>query len=105
MFSGLPREQFADVRHGGNAITNHFDRGQNRHGQQSAWHTPQPGPENQGHKNHHRIDRKSTRLNSSHLGSSYAVFCLKKTVHETVYKADSRTALTSVRVMWPVSLG
>src|SRR5262245_10301794 len=25
-----------------------------------------------------RRDRKSTRLNSSHLGSSYAVFCLKK---------------------------
>src|SRR5262245_63275266 len=25
-----------------------------------------------------RVDRKSTRLNSSHLGSSYAVFCLKK---------------------------
>src|SRR5262245_64825389 len=24
------------------------------------------------------LDRKSTRLNSSHLGSSYAVFCLKK---------------------------
>src|SRR5262245_31740218 len=24
------------------------------------------------------IDRKSTRLNSSHLGISYAVFCLKK---------------------------
>src|ERR1039458_990235 len=24
-------------------------------------------------------DRKSTRLNSSHLGISYAVFCLKKT--------------------------
>src|SRR5947199_10830023 len=23
-------------------------------------------------------DRKSTRLNSSHLGSTYAVFCLKK---------------------------
>src|SRR5205814_8585446 len=29
---------------------------------------------------HHRDvrDRKSTRLNSSHLGISYAVFCLKK---------------------------
>src|SRR5437899_10441306 len=30
---------------------------------------------------HHRVhmrDRKSTRLNSSHLGISYAVFCLKK---------------------------
>src|SRR5262245_64932995 len=25
-----------------------------------------------------RLDRKSTRLNSSHLGISYAVFCLKK---------------------------
>src|SRR5437899_7250782 len=29
-----------------------------------------------GEKRHQ--DRKSTRLNSSHLGSSYAVFCLKK---------------------------
>src|SRR5262245_64261752 len=26
-------------------------------------------------------DRKSTRLNSSHLGISYAVFCLKKKKH------------------------
>src|SRR5262245_62529253 len=26
----------------------------------------------------HAKDRKSTRLNSSHLGISYAVFCLKK---------------------------
>src|SRR5436853_4936921 len=28
------------------------------------------------------IDRKSTRLNSSHLGISYAVFCLKKKKNE-----------------------
>src|SRR5262245_41806041 len=28
------------------------------------------------------IDRKSTRLNSSHLGTSYAVFCLKKKITE-----------------------
>src|ERR1039458_10584222 len=27
---------------------------------------------------HEVIDRKRTRLNSSHLGISYAVFCLKK---------------------------
>src|SRR5262245_63178255 len=27
-----------------------------------------------------RTDRKSTRLNSSHLGISYAVFCLKKKI-------------------------
>src|SRR4051812_49903211 len=26
----------------------------------------------------HRADRKSTRLNSSHMSISYAVFCLKK---------------------------
>ena len=26
-------------------------------------------------------DRKSTRLNSSHITLSYAVFCLKKTTH------------------------
>src|SRR5699024_12209449 len=35
----------------------------------------------------HRGDRKSTRLNSSHVSISYAVFCLKKnnrnTKHET----------------------
>src|ERR1039457_4089379 len=28
-----------------------------------------------------QIDRKSTRLNSSHLVISYAVFCLKKKIH------------------------
>src|SRR5205807_10256242 len=31
----------------------------------------------------HGIDRKSTRLNSSHLVISYAVFCLKKTIYES----------------------
>src|SRR5947199_6433974 len=32
-----------------------------------------------GHRGRCRYqDRKSTRLNSSHLGISYAVFCLKK---------------------------
>src|SRR5947199_4825948 len=29
-------------------------------------------------RRHIKADRKSTRLNSSHLGISYAVFCLKK---------------------------
>src|SRR5690625_6323825 len=28
---------------------------------------------------HSCLDRKSTRLNSSHVATSYAVFCLKKT--------------------------
>src|SRR6266513_3378635 len=30
-----------------------------------------------------RSDRKSTRLNSSHVSISYAVFCLKKKNHNT----------------------
>src|SRR5437660_4820438 len=29
-------------------------------------------------EDHHPEDRKSTRLNSSHVAISYAVFCLKK---------------------------
>src|SRR5690242_21233257 len=30
------------------------------------------------HVDEHVLDRKSTRLNSSHMSISYAVFCLKK---------------------------
>src|ERR1039457_2282857 len=36
------------------------------------------GARKQQNSAHKRIDRKSTRLNSSHLVISYAVFCLKK---------------------------
>src|SRR5690625_5429255 len=32
----------------------------------------------QGDRSSTRLDRKSTRLNSSHVATSYAVFCLKK---------------------------
>src|ERR1039457_1441172 len=35
-----------------------------------------------------RIDRKSTRLNSSHLVISYAVFCFKKNRAELVGRAS-----------------
>src|SRR5258705_6391243 len=38
-------------------------------------------------------DRKSTRLNSSHLGISYAVFCLKKKNCYTTPPAPTSTAL------------
>src|SRR5438045_6127093 len=38
-------------------------------------------------------DRKSTRLNSSHLGISYAVFCLKK---KNAYVATTPTAESTV---------
>src|SRR5207247_3317150 len=35
-----------------------------------------------------RVDRKSTRLNSSHEWSSYAVFCLKKKSYADRRRAD-----------------
>src|ERR1039457_5031480 len=41
-------------------------------------------PGNRGQSIYRGVDRKSTRLNSSHLVISYAVFCLKKkTSHHT----------------------
>src|SRR5258708_16428779 len=42
----------------------------------------------------HRLDRKSTRLNSSHQIISYAVFCLKKKkrhMHEESYRQATYT--------------
>src|SRR5947199_10834839 len=45
------------------------------------------GPAEAAHRFHRHLvpslDRKSTRLNSSHLGISYAVFCLKKKKNNT----------------------
>src|ERR1039458_1192920 len=40
-----------------------------------------------------RRDRKSTRLNSSHLGISYAVFCLKKITKAHEHDATPRRAV------------
>src|SRR6266511_5309804 len=37
-----------------------------------------PRHEHEGRRHPHAQDRKSTRLNSSHVKSSYAVCCLKK---------------------------
>src|SRR5690625_6693955 len=33
-----------------------------------------------------KLDRKSTRLNSSHVAISYAVFCLKKKIEKQIVK-------------------
>src|SRR5437899_6485604 len=40
-----------------------------------------------------RRDRKSTRLNSSHLGISYAVFCLKKKNEVAPFEVPSHPPL------------
>src|SRR6266566_6294090 len=44
------------------------------------------------------VDRKSTRLNSSHLVISYAAFCLKKKKKATA--ARRVTAQTSAHAQW-----
>src|SRR5690625_6053254 len=36
----------------------------------------------------HNIDRKSSRLNSSHVAISYAVFCLKKKTESTINRMN-----------------
>src|SRR5438045_7209620 len=43
---------------------------------------PRAPPARPGENPQRSRDRKSTRLNSSHLGISYAVFCLKKKKHK-----------------------
>src|SRR5437868_15239279 len=54
------------------------------HPSQSCGNAPTPrssdshSPRGYGRPNENLIDRKSTRLNSSHVSISYAVFCLKK---------------------------
>src|SRR5688500_19510539 len=55
-----------------------------------AWLIPFPGIELHLEARHlaperiHLGDRKSTRLNSSHLVISYAVFCLKKKIRQVL---------------------
>src|SRR3712207_7065861 len=46
----------------------------------------------EGYEGKEPIDRKSTRLNSSHANISYAVFCLKKKITEitTLFECDTR---------------
>src|SRR5436309_8918595 len=45
-----------------------------------------PPPANRSIRN---LDRKSTRLNSSHVKISYAVFCLKKKTRRTITLCSS----------------
>src|SRR5205814_836977 len=46
-------------------------------------------------------DRKSTRLNSSHLGISYAVFCLKKKTVPRFFVPEHGTMFTLALVRFP----
>src|SRR2546429_6920695 len=52
-----------------------------------CWHAATPAP---------AIDRKSTRLNSSHGYISYAVFCLKKKKKPPYQPIRKQTAMTTI---------
>src|SRR5690625_6848505 len=47
----------------------------------------------------YKTDRKSTRLNSSHVASSYAVFCLKKKMNENATKSEATTVNSKLRLI------
>src|SRR2546421_8901540 len=49
-----------------------------------------------------RLDRKSTRLNSSHDQISYAVFCLKKNKNPRFISYSSNKHVTC---LWPCPMG
>ena len=53
-------------------------RFENKHGFQTLLNTGADGTNFISQRTRLNLDRKSTRLNSSHITISYAVFCLKK---------------------------
>src|ERR1039458_10403650 len=55
-----------------------------------------PGRALRGRSDTRRRDRKSTRLNSSHLGISDVVFCLKKAINSVSVVAFSVLLLVSL---------
>src|SRR6266513_3618723 len=46
-------------------------------------------------------DRKSTRLNSSHVSISYAVFCLKKKKHREAGALQGKRSILDYYNHWP----
>src|SRR5690554_6420100 len=55
-------------------------------------------PVGEGHADYEQGDRKSTRLNSSHVRISYAVFCLKKKKKKQIYNTSKLTEPT-IRIL------
>src|SRR5690625_6811674 len=72
--------EFRRAGFGNFLLLTRFGHAMNRQSQTSS----QRGGDETGCNNHQRVsaqDRKSTRLNSSHVAISYAVFCFKKKRH------------------------
>src|SRR5256885_3660159 len=79
LFRSLAGTRLAGEQHGGRLVQRGDLTGPLQH-RADGRRLPQAGPETDVRGGASAIvrDRKSTRLNSSHLVISYAVFCLKK---------------------------
>src|SRR5688500_19261465 len=73
LFRSQPRAEQAQDRAGQEVEVTVEDKAVDVHGRRAEEREPQGGE-----RDAEQLDRKSTRLNSSHLVISYAVFCLKK---------------------------
>src|SRR3712207_8302024 len=74
------------------------ERGRRRHVQPEGDQPDQAGEQDAGDRRvEPRVDRKSTRLNSSHANISYAVFCLKKKKNNNLYYMITTVISTEVR--------
>src|ERR1039458_4276405 len=83
----------------GAAIALVTDRSSDRRSRGLSRH--HPGRRSRSDRNRDRHgsgDRKSTRLNSSHLGISYAVFCLKKIFVSSVAKLPSHAGSNEILI-------
>src|SRR5437660_8888745 len=84
-----PDAAFEPFPHFAGVVLEPLQRGQRAvvHLDAAADHPHPRGPRD--HAAAHERDRKSTRLNSSHVAISYAVFCLKKKKKITLPNTDT----------------
>src|SRR5256885_11333643 len=87
----FPTRRSSDLNHGP-----HADQDP-QHGQAGTYFVGGDGADSRTGVFAHLRDRKSTRLNSSHLVISYAVFCLKKKKKTEPGSQQSIHYVTSIR--------
>src|SRR3989442_6563866 len=67
--------------------------------QKPAEHVHRGKPDRDRAEDRAEVDRKSTRLNSSHVRISYAVFCLRKKMFNDLYVRNHESSYCTVRTL------
>src|SRR5439155_5765460 len=70
-------------------------------GEEIPYRMVRPALANEPDREKRRVDRKSTRLNSSHVANSYAVFCLKKKTTASAMDCVSGTRRSHMAALAP----